>query len=226
MRVSTGVWMVLAVSVCGRAEAAKEYKIATFSTYLNPASVKRTNNIKIAMKAISGKIVPPKGVFSLNRTVGERTQARGYRTAPVIENGKKVPGIGGGVSQVTGTLFNAVLLANMKIVEYRTHAKPPQYLPVGRDATVAWGRFDMKWKNPSKTPVRIEYKLHGNKLSAILWGRKTPGMKVNIKVNVLEKSENHIKAELYRSVRVKGKLVAKEKIGTSNYNWKTVESED
>ena len=80
--------------------------------------------MKIAMKAINGTIVPPKGVFSLNRTVGERTQARGYRTAPVIVDGKKVPGIGGGVSQITGTLFNAALLGGMKIVEYRTHAKP------------------------------------------------------------------------------------------------------
>ena len=84
----------------------------------------------------------------------------------------------------------------------------------------------MKWKNPGKTPVRVEYKMHGNKLTAILWGQKTPGMKVNLKVNLFDRKANHLRAELYRSIRIKGKLVAKEKIGASNYNWKPEGNED
>lgn len=201
-------------------------RLSTFTTRFNPASVKRTNNIKIAVKAIDGMLLPPTGVFSLNDTVGERTQARGYRTAPVIVDGRKVPGIGGGVSQVTGTLFNAALLAGLKIVEYRTHAKTVAYVPLGRDATVAWGRFDMKFKNSTDAPLLIQYKVNGSALTATLYGKKTAGQKVGIKVNVLSRGVRSIRAELYRTIKQGGKIVAKEKIGTSNYNWKPDENED
>ncbi len=201
-------------------------RLSSFTTRFNPGSVKRTNNIIIAVKTIDGMLLPPTGVFSLNETVGERTQVRGYRTAPVIVDGRKVPGIGGGVSQVTGTLFNAALLAGLKIVEYRTHAKTVAYIPLGRDATVAWGRFDMKFKNNTDAPILIQYKIKGSALTAILYGKKTAGQKVGVKVNVLSRGVRSIRAELYRTIKQGNKIVAKEKIGISNYNWKPDENED
>ena len=75
------------------------------------ANAKRNNNIQIAAESIDGTLLSPGEVFSLNQTVGKRTQARGFRTAPVFVNAEKVPGVGGGVSQITGTLFNAAALA-------------------------------------------------------------------------------------------------------------------
>ena len=194
--------------------------LSSFSTRFNPGNVKRTTNMKVAIASINGTLVPAGKLFSLNQTVGERTQKRGYRTAIIFQNGYKVPGIGAGVSQVTGTLFNAALLAGLPIAEYRTHSRPVTYLPLGHDATVAWGSFDMKWKNSTTAPIFISYKIRGNQVTATLFGRRVAGQKVNLNVVSKTLGERRITAQLYRTIRRNGKVVKKEKIGTSNYNWK------
>ncbi len=193
--------------------------LATFTTSFNPDKFKRTLNMRVALKHIDGKIVPPNGVFSLNQTVGERTQARGFRTAIIFENGKKAPGIGGGVSQVTGTLFNAALVAGLPIVTYQTHSRPVTYLPIGRDATVAWGGFDNKWKNDSGAPIYISYKLKGDHLTATLFGHRT-GRTVKLSVSAKRQGPRDIKANLYRVIFVNGKPQKREKVGESHYEWK------
>jgi vancomycin resistance protein VanW len=195
-------------------------QLASFTTRFNPGKVKRTHNMQIAIRTINGTLVKPGAVFSLNKTVGERTQKRGYRTSIVFLNGYKVPGIGAGVSQVTGTLFNAALLAGLPIVEYRTHSRPVTYIPVGRDATVAWGSFDMKWKNNTPAPIYINYQISGNHATATLFGKRIPGQRVSLRVIARNLGPRRKTAQLFRTIRHGAKIVRKEKVGTSNYNWK------
>src|SRR5205085_11514409 len=137
----------------------------------DPGNLKRAHNIQLAVQTVNGTVIPSGQTFSLNQALGKRTQARGYRTAVVFERGKKVPGIGGGVSQVTGTLFNAALLAGLKVREYHNHSRPVPYLPVGRDATLAWGLKDLKFKNNTPAPIKLSYTIKGNRLVASLYGQ-------------------------------------------------------
>ncbi len=193
--------------------------LGTYSTRFNSGLVKRTGNVKIAAKSIDGTLLSPNEVFSLNKTVGNRTQARGYRTAIIFENGKKIPGLGGGVSQVTGTIFNAALVAGLPIVTYHTHSRPVTYIPLGRDATVSWGNFDMKFKNDTGAPIYISYKVTGNRLSATLFGKRT-GRTTKISVSSKRKGPRDITANLYRVIYKNGKFQERKKIGSSHYNWK------
>ena len=193
--------------------------LSTYSTSFNPGNAKRTLNMRVALRYLDGKIVPNGSTFSLNDAVGERTQARGFRTAIIFEDGKKKPGIGGGVSQITGTLFNAALLAGLPIVSYRTHSRPVTYISLGRDATVAWGSFDNKWKNDTGASVFISYKLNGNRLTATLFGKRT-GRTVKLNVSKKQLGPRDIKANLYRVIFVNGKKQKSEQVGSSHYNWK------
>jgi vancomycin resistance protein YoaR len=194
--------------------------LGSFTTRFNPAQIKRTTNMRVAIRAIDGALLSPNEVFSLNQTVGERTQARGYRTAIIFEDGKKKPGLGGGVSQVTGTLFNAALVASLPIQTYRTHSRPVAYLPLGRDATVAWGSFDMKFKNDTGQPIFISYKLQGSRVTATLFGHKS-GKKASLRVVSKRNGARDISAILYRTIRQNGKVVKKERVGNSRYLWKS-----
>lgn len=201
-------------------------RLASFTTRFNPGKVKRTLNLRLGIKQINGTLLSPNEVFSLNGVVGERTQARGYRTAIIFKNGYKVPGVGAGLSQVTGTLFNAALMAGLPIVTYRTHSRPVAYLPVGRDATVAWGGFDMKFKNNSGAPIYIAYKANSNSATATLYGAKQAKPdKVTLKVNMQHIGPREIKAQLYRWI-VRGGKTVKQKIGASHYKWNVGAWED
>jgi vancomycin resistance protein YoaR len=194
-------------------------RLGRYTTRFNPGNVKRTKNLRLGISQVDGTILKPGEVFSLNKVVGPRTQKRGFRTASIFKNGYKVPGIGAGVSQVTGTLFNAALISGLDIVTYRTHSRPVPYLPVARDATVVWGGFDMKFKNNTKAPIYISYQVSGNRAIATLYGRKTPGQRVNLYAQAQRKGPREITAQLYRTIRQNGKVVKKEKVGSSHYKW-------
>lgn len=192
--------------------------IGTFTTRFNAGLVGRTTNMRTAIGVIDGTLVPAGAVFSLNKTVGERTAARGYREAIIFEEGKEKKGLGGGVSQVTGTLFNAALLAGLPIVTYRTHSRPVAYLPIGRDATVAWGQFDNKWKNNTSAPIYISYKIRGRHATATLFG-KGPAPRTSLNVVSRTIGEREKVAQLFRVVRKSGVIVNRERVGTSHYKW-------
>jgi vancomycin resistance protein YoaR len=199
--------------------------LATYTTRFDPGNVGRTTNVRLGAAAIDGTLLSPGETFSLNDTVGERTQKRGYKEAIIFENGKQVRGLGGGISQVTGTLFNAALLAGLPIVTYRTHSRPVSYIPIGRDATVAWGQFDMKFKNDRDTPIFISYDASGSRATARLFGAKT-NQDVSINVASHKIGAREIKAKLYRTIRENGKVVSKAKVGESHYKWKPDDVED
>ena len=201
-------------------------RIGTYTTEFNASNAKRTQNMRIAIKAIDGTFVQPGKVFSLNDTVGERTQKRGYRTSIIFLNGYKAPGVGAGVSQVTGTIFNAALLAGLPIVEVRFHSQPVAYLPIGRDATVAWGNFDMKFKNNTRAPLYITYKVRGDSVRATIFGKRVKGRKVSISVRKQSKGLRHITSQTYRVTRQSGKVVNKQLIRKHVYKWNKGKWED
>jgi vancomycin resistance protein YoaR len=184
------------------------------------ANAKRNINIKIAAEAIDGTLLSPGEVFSLNDVVGKRTQARGYRTATVFVNAEKVPGVGGGVSQITGTLFNAAALAGLSIKEVNPHSRPVAYLPVGRDATVAYGDLDLKFANNTKAPVYIAYSFDNPRLRATIFGAKTAGRKVSLRPVVQRLGPGKVNAQLYRVIKQSGKVTAKERLLNHQYRWK------
>ena len=131
-------------------------KISVYSTRYDGGDKDRSTNLEIACKKIDEKIVLPGETFSYNKTLGARTTKAGYKTAKVYENGAVVDGIGGGICQISSTLYNAVLKANMQTVERRNHQFITSYVPEGRDATVAYGVTDFKFKNTRKYAIKIK----------------------------------------------------------------------
>ena len=130
-------------------------QISTFTTRYDVSDKDRSTNLEIACQKINGKVVLAGETFSYNQTLGPRTAAAGYKNGKVYEGGEVVDGIGGGICQISSTLYNTVLMANLEIVERRNHQFVTSYLPAGRDATVVYGAIDFKFKNTRKFPVRI-----------------------------------------------------------------------
>jgi vancomycin resistance protein YoaR len=184
------------------------------------ANESRNTNVQIAVSQINGTLLSPGETFSLNGTVGRRSPEKGYEKATVFVNAEKVKDYGGGVSQVTGTLFNAAALAGMKILEVNPHSRPVSYLPVGRDATVAWGDKDLKFKNNMDAPVYVAYTFQNNRLTATLFGRKTPGRQVALKPDVARLGPGKVNASLYRVIKENGRVVEKAKLFSHAYRWK------
>ena len=129
--------------------------LGSFTTYFDGSNTSRAHNIHLASQKIHQTLIPAGGIFSFNQVVGERTPEAGYDDAPVFMGGRLVPGIGGGICQVSSTLFNTALLSGMDIVERDTHFAPVSYIPVGLDATVAWGYIDFQFKNPYTHPIYV-----------------------------------------------------------------------
>lgn len=139
-------------------------RLSSFSTnYGAISSPQRANNIQKATESINGTVLMPGDTFSFNGIVGERTVARGYQAAAVIVGNQVESGLGGGICQVSSTLYNAILRANLKSTERAHHTLPSSYVPLGRDATVDWGTIDYKFKNTLNYPIYIEaYTAGGN----------------------------------------------------------------
>ena len=130
-------------------------RLATFTTRYDASDTNRTTNLIIACQKINGKVVLAGETFSYNKALGPRTAAAGYKNGKIYSGGEVVDGIGGGICQISSTLYNTVLMANLEIVERRNHQFVTSYLPAGRDATVVYGMTDFKFKNTRKYPIRI-----------------------------------------------------------------------
>lgn len=130
-------------------------QLATFTTRYNAGDRDRTTNLVLACQKINGKVLMPGEIFSYNETLGPRTYSAGYRDAKVYESGQVVDGIGGGICQISSTLYNAALMSDMKIIERRNHQFVTSYVGAGRDATVVYGSTDFRFKNTRTYPIRI-----------------------------------------------------------------------
>lgn len=131
-----------------------EYKtLASYTTETTSNSV-RNKNIRLACEALNGTIVRPGEEFSFNNAVGQRTEEKGYGAAAAYNNGEVVQEVGGGVCQVSTTLYNAVLKAGLKITMRQSHTFQPTYVTPGQDATISWGGPDFRFAN---VPAIAEY---------------------------------------------------------------------
>ncbi len=156
--------------------------LGIYTTYFNSNDINRTTNIRLAAEKINGILLQPGEVFSYNDIVGPRDIQYGFKEAMEIVDGELVPGIGGGVCQASSTLYNAVLFAGLQIVERTNHSKPLSYVPLGRDATVAYGSLDFKFANNFPVPVMILAEVQGNQLKMGVFGKDTSGETVQIAV--------------------------------------------
>jgi vancomycin resistance protein YoaR len=156
--------------------------LGIYTTYFNNSDINRTSNIRLAVDKINGTLLQPGEVFSYNAIVGPRDVRHGFKEALEIVNGEFVSGIGGGVCQVSSTLYNAVLYAGLQIVERTNHAKPLSYVPAGRDATVVYGYLDFQFANNSTAPILLLAEIEGGQLKMGVFGKKVSDETVKIAV--------------------------------------------
>lgn len=145
---------------------------ASFTTYYVTEKVERASNICLATDAISGTVLMPGDSFSFNAVVGERTEKRGYKIAKVIQGGNFVDGIGGGVCQVSTTLFNAVLLSGLKVTEVHRHTLSVDYVKKSFDAMVSFNFADLRFVNTTSAPVLIVGWAKNGALKFSVYGQK------------------------------------------------------
>lgn len=145
---------------------------AEFTTDYAKSSAERKHNIALAAKALNGAFIDVKAEFSFNDTVGERSAARGYENAKIIVKGKFVDGVGGGVCQVSTTLYNAAILAGLKVTEQHAHSLSVSYVEPSFDAMVNSGSADLKFVNATHNPVIIRTAADGEKLTVRVYGEK------------------------------------------------------
>ncbi|MDR0863251.1 MAG: VanW family protein [Oscillospiraceae bacterium] len=138
----------------------------------------RLNNVTLAAAACADLVLNPGEEFSFNGTVGQRTTARGYKEAGAYSGGRTVQEIGGGICQVSSTIYDCVLHADLLVTDRSNHMFIVTYLPVGNDATVNWGTIDFKFKNSTEFPMRVETVVDGRKLTVRLVGTKTSDLRV------------------------------------------------
>lgn len=146
--------------------------LSSFSTKYDASNKDRTTNLQIAVNKINGTVLLPGEEFSYNNTLGERTVAAGYKEAKVFSNGQVVDGIGGGICQISSTLYDAVIFANLKITKRRNHQFVTSYVGAGRDATVVWGAQDFKFVNSRKYPIRISASIKSGVAEVLIYGVK------------------------------------------------------
>lgn len=189
-------------------------QLATTSTvYVNNAN--RTTNLRLAANKINGTVLMPGETFSYNTIVGERTIAAGYRNAAIYENGQVVDGLGGGICQVSSTLYNSVLKTNLEIVERTNHMFLTTYSPGGLDATVAYGSLDFKFKNNRSYPIKIAASVENGYCTVQIYGLRTDDD------YQIELSSRKIGAYLYQSYKTfykNGQFVRTEPISTDSYS--------
>ncbi|MDF2674446.1 MAG: hypothetical protein K0R09_2714 [Clostridiales bacterium] len=216
-------------------------KISSFTTAFKPSDINRTENIKIASKQANGALILPGDVFSMNKALGPRVVSKGYKEAPVIINGTVVPGLAGGICQVTSTIYNAALLSDLEIVERRQHGLAVSYVGVGRDATISGNFIDFKFRNTNKYPIYLYIGIGKSTLTVSLYGaNEHPGQLVQITSEVLERIKldveyiydntlgdgtkiteekpiTGIKSKTYKKVFQDGKLISNEMISEDFY---------
>lgn len=187
--------------------------IGSYSTSYSPGS--RGDNIWLAANALCDKIVKPGWTFSFNETVGERTYSAGYQNAGVIVNGQADVGVGGGVCQVSSTLYNAVLLAGLTPTERTPHYFKSTYIGAGRDATVADGLIDFKFRNDLPHNVYLLAFASGSTLSIYILGTQADLNGANISI---EREGSDMAPSIYRVYTKDGQVIKDEYLHTDTYH--------
>lgn len=189
-------------------------KLATKTTSLSGSNYNRINNVKLAAQHIDGVILEPGDSFSYNGTVGQRTKANGFLEAGAYANGQVVQEVGGGICQVSSTLYYCTLISNLKITSRTNHYFTVGYIEPGMDATVSWGAPDFQFKNNRTFPIKIRAYVSNGSLTVEIWGTDVDGSYVKMDYSV-----SGLTATTYRSVYDKdGNLLSKTQEATSVYH--------
>ena len=215
--------------------------LSKFTTVFDVGNTNRASNIALATKTLDGIILKPGEVFSYNKVIGNTTKEKGYKLGGAYVNGQVVQAYGGGICQVSTTLYNAVLYANLEIVQRYNHTYAVSYVPAGRDATVSYGGKDFKFKNNRKYPIKIEGVAKNGTVSISIKGIKeeneyeiqleskvlsrTPCNTVYQNTNsmeegkqkIIQKGYNGYKSITYKITKQNGKIINKETLSSDTY---------
>lgn len=192
--------------------------LSTFSTTYSTRDTDRTTNLRLAANKINGTVLMPGETFSYNQVVGARTIAAGYKEAPIYVSGEVVDGLGGGICQITSTLYNAVIYANLEIVERSNHQFVPSYVSASRDATVVYGSIDFKFKNNRNYPIKLVCSVSGGVANFQIFGMKTPDdYEVEISSYQTGTTATAIYSEAYKILKKNGQVVSRELLSKDTY---------
>ena len=217
-------------------------KISEFITRYDASNKNRSNNIEIATEKVNGTVVMPGETFSYNKTVGQRTIAKGYKEAAVYSGGKVVDGVGGGICQLSSTLYNAALYANLEITKRSNHRFLTSYVQAGRDATVSWGTIDLCFVNTRLYPIKIVCSAGNGLLKVQITGTKEEKeYEIELQTKILEEIDNKTtyikdnrleegteyvqqegsngaKSETYKIVKLDGVVISKTLLSSDTYS--------
>lgn len=163
-----------------------DYKLASYTTYYDSSNETRTTNIHNAVNKLNNIKIPSGSTFSFNQTVGKRTVTSGYEQAKVVQGDEFVDGLGGGICQVSSTVFQAALRSNLKITVRACHSLEISYVPLGGDATVQWNSQDFQFKNNTDSDIKMEVSASNGTLTCSIYAKEnveTGDVKVKIKSN-------------------------------------------
>lgn len=214
--------------------------ITQFSTPLNQSSPGRKHNVRSTAATLHEVILKPGEIFDYAPIIEQTGVKFGFREAPVILNGKLVPGVGGGICQVSTTLYNAVLRAGLEIVERRNHSLPISYAPLGQDATFSTGFINFRFRNDTKAHLLIRTEMSDTALTIKLFGSIPSDTTYEIMSNTVETIQPPVKyvhnsglrageqvelspgkqgfvVDTYRIKKQGGKEVSREKISRDRY---------
>lgn len=158
-----------------------EAELGSYTSKYSTGAANRAYNVSKAASSVNGTVLMPGEVFSYNEAIGNPSLANGYKIAPIFANGKQSEGVGGGVCQVSSTLYCAALYSNLEIVERRSHSLTVAYVPKGQDATVSYGSVDFKFKNNTDKPIKVESSATGGICKVRILGAK-PTVNREVKV--------------------------------------------
>lgn len=194
--------------------------LATHSTKFNNSVPNRAHNIIKSANSTSDIILMPGEEFSYNESTGPRSKANGYKNAPVIVNGKLQDGTGGGVCQVSTTIYNSALYSGLDITKVRNHSLPSVYAPVGKDATVVDGYLDLKFKNPYNHPIYIKNTTYNGVVTSKIYGNSQDRKNISIRVEKVKGGNGNV-VKTYRDFKdSSGNIIKSEYITTSSYKKK------
>lgn len=174
-------------------------EMSSYSTEVE-GSENRKTNVKLAAQYCDGTILMPGESFSYNLGVGELTEERGFLPGPSYADGQSVMDMGGGICQVSSTMYMACLYANLEIDERHCHPYPSSYVPAGLDATVAWGGCDFVFTNDTDYPIKISTSYDGYSTSCTIWGTITEPFSVELYTETVETEPYETKYELDKTL--------------------------
>ena len=214
--------------------------LGVYETYFNPNNTNRVDNINVAANSTSNVIIDTDEKFSFNNTLENNGARSKLKNAPIILNGKPNTGLGGGICQVSTTIYNAALYAGMDIIDVTNHSIPSVYANKGRDATVSYGYIDFIFENKNKTPIIIYNQVFEGRIVSSIYGNKEDKKNIEIKTEIakviknkkvykqdssLQKRTEIVEQEgklgytvnTFRLYKLEGEVLKKELINTSYY---------